>query len=104
MAISFTLSIINRLKKEITETQQRSIDEQKKKEKALSKINQLQRDIKISTSPSDLSSKMSRLSKLKDEINKINLLQVELSKQLVLKNAALKEQISKDQQQQENKN
>lgn len=103
MAISFTSSIINRLKKEITETQQRSIDEQKKKEKALSKINQLQRDIKISTSPSDLSSKMSRLSKLKDEINKINLLQVELSKQLVLKNAALKEQISKDQQQ-ENKN
>lgn len=103
MAISFTLSIINRLKKEITETQQRSIDEQKKKEKALSKINQLQRDIKISSSPSDLSSKMSRLSKLKDEVNKINLLQVELSKQLVIKNAALKEQISKDQQQ-ENKN
>ncbi|MDQ0896845.1 hypothetical protein [Paenibacillus sp. V4I7] len=103
MAISFTLSIINRLKKEIAEIQQRSIDEQKKKEKALSKINQLQRDIKISTSPSDLSSKMSRLSKLKDEINKINLLQVELSKQLVLKNTALKEQIAKDQQQ-ENKN
>ncbi|MDQ0917009.1 hypothetical protein [Paenibacillus sp. V4I5] len=103
MAISFTLSIINRLKKEIAEIQQRSIDEQKKKEKALSKINQLQRDIKISTSPSDLSSKMSRLSKLKYEINKINLLQVELSKQLVLKNTALKEQIAKDQQQ-ENKN
>ncbi|MDF2644411.1 MAG: hypothetical protein K0Q73_216 [Paenibacillus sp.] len=103
MAISFTLSIINRLKKEIAEIQQRSIDEQKKKEKALSKINQLQRDIKISTSPSDLSSKMSRLCKLKDEINKINLLQVELSKQLVLKNTALKEQIAKDQHQ-ENKN
>ncbi|MGO4276444.1 hypothetical protein AB4Z22_42590, partial [Paenibacillus sp. TAF58] len=96
--------IINRLKKEIADTQKRSLDEQKKKDKALSKINQLQRDIKISHSPSDLSSKMSRVSKLKDEINKINLLQVELSKQLVIKNAALKEQISKEQQQQESKN
>ncbi len=37
MAISFTLSIINRLKKEITETEQISNDEQKKRKKHFQK-------------------------------------------------------------------
>ncbi|MEC0228723.1 hypothetical protein [Paenibacillus alba] len=98
MSISFTSSIINRLKKEIAEDQQKSIDEQKKKEKVISKMNQLQRDIKLSNSASDLNSKMSRMNKMKEEIKRIDLSQAALVKQLTAKRAALQEQIAKDQQ------
>ncbi|OPH46949.1 hypothetical protein BC351_13590 [Paenibacillus ferrarius] len=99
MSISFTSSIINRLKKEIAEDQQQSIDEQKKKEKVISKMNQLQRDIKLSNSASDLNSKMSRMNKMKEEIKRIDLSQAALAKQLTAKHAALQEQIAKNQQQ-----
>lgn len=96
MAISFTGSIIARLKKEIADTERELLDRGKKKEKALFKINQLEKDIKLSYSPSDLSSKMTRISKLKAEISKINGLQTTLSKQLVMKKASLNKLLSKD--------
>ncbi|GGA14365.1 hypothetical protein GCM10008018_69100 [Paenibacillus marchantiophytorum] len=99
MSISFTSSIIDRLKKEIADDQQKSSEEQKKKAKVLSKINQLQRDLKLSNSASDLNSKMSRMNKMKEEIKRIDLSQAALSKQLAKNQAALQTQIAKDQQQ-----
>ncbi|BBH24571.1 hypothetical protein Back11_59160 [Paenibacillus baekrokdamisoli] len=96
MAISFTKSIISRLNRELADIQSQSTNEKNKKEKALAKINQLQRDIKLSSSPSDLSSKMSRINKLNEEIKTINRVQADLSKQFVTKTAALKQQLAKD--------
>ncbi|WP_438349312.1 hypothetical protein ACP8HI_01050 [Paenibacillus sp. FA6] len=98
MAISFTRSIVDRLNKEIAEIHDKSLNEKKKAEKALSKINQLQKDMKLSTSAHDLSSKMSRISKLKEDIKQINFLQADLSKQLVTKNTLLNQQLPKVQQ------
>lgn len=95
MAISFTRSIVDRLNKEIAEIHDKSMNEKKKADKALSKINQLQRDMKLSTSAHDLSSKMSRISKLKEDIKQINALQADLSKQLVAKNTLLSQQLPK---------
>lgn len=97
MSISFTRSIVNRLNKEIADIQKQSSNEKQKKEKALSKINQLQRDIQISSSPSDLSNKMTRINKLKEEINQIDRLQANLAKQLANKNATLNQHLSKNQ-------
>lgn len=92
MAISFTSSIITRLNKEIAELQTQSSNEKRKKEKALAKIKQLQKDSKISKSHSDLSSKMTQIKKLTDEVARITKLQTELTKQLDQKNAQLKQQ------------
>ncbi|MGF7046877.1 seryl-tRNA synthetase [Paenibacillus sp. DS2015] len=92
MAISFTKSIVDRLNKEIAEIHIKSDNEKKKAEKALSKINQLQKDMELSTSAHDLSSKMSRISKLKANIQQINFLQADLSQQLVTKTAILNQQ------------
>ncbi|NEW07065.1 hypothetical protein GK047_13720 [Paenibacillus sp. SYP-B3998] len=99
MSISFTQAIITRLNSDIADIQMKSKNEKKKKDKALSKINQLQRDIKISSSPSDLSSKMSRISKLKEEVNTCIRLEADLAKQLVSKHAELKKHLSKTPQQ-----
>jgi hypothetical protein len=98
MPISFTHSVISGLKKQIAEIHDKSSHEKKKEEKALSKINQLQRDMKLSTSAHDLSSKMSRISKLKEDIKQTNTLQADLSKQLAIKTAALNLQLSKEPQ------
>lgn len=98
MGISFTRSIINQLNKEIAEIQTKSSEEKKKIENAQSKINQLQRDVKLSTSAHDLNSKLSRINKLKENIKQSNRLLTELSKQLSIKNKALDQQLAKNQE------
>ncbi|KRE32659.1 hypothetical protein [Paenibacillus sp. Soil522] len=95
MSISFTTSITSRLKREIAELQKQSFNDKNKKEKALSKIKQLQKNIKMSSSPSDLSSKMTQITKLNGEVARIDASQADLAKQLAAKNAELRQQLAK---------
>ena len=104
MSISFTKAIVTRWQKEIDDIESKSVNEKNKKEKAQSKINQLQRDMKLSQSHSDLSSKMTRINKLNEEIKTSNRTQAELSKQLVTKKASLKQHLAKDPSQEEANN
>jgi predicted nucleic acid-binding Zn-ribbon protein len=101
MSINFTKAIVNRLQQEIADIESKSMNEKNKKEKAQSKINQLQRDMKLSQSHSDLSSKMTRINKLNEEIKNINRIQADLSKQLVMKKTSLKQHLAKEPQQEE---
>ncbi|MCR8631227.1 hypothetical protein [Paenibacillus radicis (ex Xue et al. 2023)] len=93
MSINFTKAIVNRLQREIAEIESKSINEKNKKDKAQSKINQLQRDMKLSQSHSDLSSKMTRINKLNEEIKTINRVQADLAKQLLTKKASLQQHL-----------
>lgn len=102
MSISFTTSITSRLKREIAEMQKQSANDKSKKEKALSKIKQLQKNIKMSSSPSDLSSKMTQITKLNDEVARIDASQADLAKQLAAKNAELRQQLAKIKQRESN--
>lgn len=95
MSISFTKAITNQLQQEIAAIESKIVNEKKKIEKAQSKINQLQRDMKLSQSHSDLSSKMTRINKLNEEIKNTNRLHADLSKQLVTKKTSLKQQQAK---------
>jgi predicted nucleic acid-binding Zn-ribbon protein len=95
MSISFTKAITNQLQQEIAAIESKIVNEKKKIEKAQSKINQLQRDMKLSQSHSDLSSKMTRINKLNEEIKNMNRLQADLSKQLVTKKTSFKQQQAK---------
>ncbi|SDS08314.1 hypothetical protein SAMN05444162_0694 [Paenibacillaceae bacterium GAS479] len=95
MSISFTSSIISRLKREIADIQKQSTDDKIKREKALSKIKQLQKNLKMSSSPSDLSSKMTQITKLTEKAAKIEASQIVLAKQLAAKNAELRQQLAK---------
>ncbi|MZQ81183.1 hypothetical protein GQF01_03485 [Paenibacillus sp. 5J-6] len=101
MSISFTKAITNQLQQEIAAIESKIITEKKKKDKAQSKINQLQRDMKLSQSHSDLSSKMSRINKLNEEIKNNDRMQADLSKQLASKKTSLKQQQAKQPLQEE---
>lgn len=96
MSINFAKAIVNRLQREIADIESKSMNEKNKKEKAQSKINQLQKDMKLSQSHSDLSSKMTRINKLNEEIKTINRIQADLSKQLVTKKTSLKQHLGKE--------
>ncbi|OMF34665.1 hypothetical protein BK133_11685 [Paenibacillus sp. FSL H8-0548] len=98
MSISFTTSIISRLKREIADLQKQSVNDKSKKEKALSKIKQLQKSVKLSSSPTDLSSKMSQITKLTDEAARLDASMTAAVKQLAAKNAELRQQLSKEHQ------
>ncbi|QGQ93858.1 hypothetical protein EHS13_02520 [Paenibacillus psychroresistens] len=98
MSINFTKAIVNLLQREVADIESKSIHEMNKKEKAQSKVKQLQRDVKLSQSPSDLSSKMTRINKLNEEIKNITRIQADLAKQLVLKKTSLKQHLTKDSQ------
>jgi chromosome segregation ATPase len=89
MAISFTKSVSGRLNQEIADMESNMTELKKKREKASVKINQLEKDCKLSTSPSDLSSKMSRINKLQEDIKKFTRLQAELSKEMAKKKSTL---------------
>jgi hypothetical protein len=102
MSINFTKAIVNLLQREIADIESKSMHEKNKKEKAQSKIKQLQRDIKLSQSHNDLSSKMTRVNKLNEEIKNINRIQADLTKQLETKKASLKQQLAKPQQEESN--
>lgn len=95
MSISFTTSITSRLKREIAELQKQSFNDKNKREKALSKIKQLQKNMKMSSSPSDLSSKMTQITKLNGEVARIDASLADLAKQLAAKNAELRQQLAK---------
>lgn len=96
MSISFTTSIITRLNREIADAQKKSADDKRKKEKSLAKIKQLQKNIKVSSSPSDLSSKLTQINKLNEEVTRIDRSQADLSKLLLIKKAELEKYKSKD--------
>ncbi|NQX58322.1 hypothetical protein [Paenibacillus qinlingensis] len=95
MAISFTKTIVAQLKKEIAELESKLLNEKKKIEKAQAKINQVRRDMKLSQSHSDLSSKMSRVNKLNEEMKTSDRLQKDIMKELTAKKAALKLNLDK---------
>lgn len=95
MAISFTRSLITQLEKEIAELHTLMGEQKKKREKAESKINQLKRDQQRSQSANDLSNKITRENKLKKEIEQIDVLLVQSSKQLAEKKALLEKQRAK---------
>ncbi|AIQ35792.1 hypothetical protein R50345_14865 [Paenibacillus sp. FSL R5-0345] len=90
MAINFTKPMINKFQQEITELENKIKNTQNKKEKSKFKINQLEQDMKFSKSHTDLSSKMTRIKKLNDEVKTLNRLQSDLSKELTAKKNALK--------------
>ncbi|WP_138755107.1 hypothetical protein [Paenibacillus sinopodophylli] len=98
MSISFTTSIISRLKREIADLQKQASTGKSKKEKSLAKIKQLQKSVKLSSSPTDLSSKMSQITKLNEEVVRLDTAQLTIAKQLTAKNAELRQQLAKDQQ------
>lgn len=98
MSISFTTSIISRLKREIADLQKQSVHDKSKKEKALAKIKQLQKSVKLSSSPTDLSSKMSQITKLTDEAARLDASLTAAVKQLAAKNAELRQQQAKEKQ------
>ncbi|KRE59765.1 hypothetical protein ASL11_26470 [Paenibacillus sp. Soil750] len=95
MAISFTKTIVTQLTKEIADLESKQVNAKKKKEQAQAKINQIQRDMKLSQSHSDLSSKMSRVNKLNEEIKTSDRLQKDTAKELAAKKAALKLNLAK---------
>jgi predicted nucleic acid-binding Zn-ribbon protein len=90
MAINFNKPMITKLQQEITELESKIKNTQNKKEKSKFKINQLEQDMKFSKSHTDLSSKMSRIKKLNDEIKTLNRMQSDLSKALTAKKNSLK--------------
>jgi predicted nucleic acid-binding Zn-ribbon protein len=90
MAINFNKPMITKLQQEITELENKIKNTQNKKEKSKFKINQLEQDMKFSKSHTDLSSKMSRIKKLNDEIKSLNRTQSDLSKELTAKKNSLK--------------
>lgn len=98
MSISFTTSIISRLKREIADLQKQSANDKTKRDKALAKIKQLQKSSKLSSSPSDLSSKLTQITKLTEEAARIDASQAAAAKQLAAKNAELRQQLAKEQQ------
>ncbi|WP_143088689.1 hypothetical protein [Paenibacillus algorifonticola] len=68
--------------------------EKNKSIKAQAKLKQLQKDSKKSSLPSDLSSKLTRINKLNEEIAESAKKQAELSRQLVYKKSELKKHSS----------
>ncbi|MDH6368688.1 hypothetical protein CA600_02185 [Paenibacillus sp. VTT E-133280] len=90
MAINFNKPMITKLQQEITELESKIKNTQNKKEKSKFKINQLEQDMKFSKSHTDLSSKMSRIKKLNDEVKNLNRTQSDLSKELTAKKNSLK--------------
>ncbi|WP_219835449.1 hypothetical protein [Paenibacillus sp. R14(2021)] len=101
MPISFTKALIHQLEREIADIESRSMDAKNKIERAQSKRKQLQRDMKLSQSHSDLSSKMTRMNKLDEEIKSAQRLQAELFKQAAAKKHTLEQQLAKTPRQQE---
>jgi len=97
----FTKAIVTRLKSEIADIETKTINEKRKQEKAESKINQLQKDMKLSKTHSELNNKMARMNKLNEEIKTAKRSQADLSKQLSAKKASLKQHVDKESKQEQ---
>ncbi|EAT4397940.1 molecular chaperone Tir, partial [Salmonella enterica subsp. enterica serovar Enteritidis] len=67
MSISTTMSNINRIQKDIASLQKQLSDEQRKEAQLSGKINQIKRSVTKSTSLSTLNSKMSEISRHKND-------------------------------------
>ncbi|MFB9324396.1 hypothetical protein ACFFSY_00380 [Paenibacillus aurantiacus] len=96
MGISFTRSLIDRLTREIAELETTIRGHQQKRKKTLGKINQLQRDQKLSQSASDLSSKITRENKQRKEIEQLDMELAQMAKALKEKQALLAAQRGKN--------
>lgn len=98
MSINFTKAVIGQLQREIADIESIAGNLKQKKNKAQAKIKQLQRDMKLSQSSSDLSSKLTRVTKQNDEIQSIGRALAELDKQLAAKKSLLQQQLAKSAQ------
>ncbi|MCM3630997.1 hypothetical protein M3194_27090 [Paenibacillus glycanilyticus] len=95
MSISFTSSIISRLKREITEIERQIANDKSKIAKMNAKIKQLQKDAKDHSSPAE-QSKLTQIKKLNAQAAQLTDMQTDLAKQLSVKNAELRLQLAKD--------
>jgi hypothetical protein len=94
MSISFTTSIINRLKREITELERQIVNDKNKIAKMNAKIKQLQKD-SLAAAPAADQSKLTQIKKLTAQAAQLTDMQTELAKQLSVKNAELRLQLAK---------
>lgn len=95
MSISFTSSIISRLKREITEIERQIVHDKSKMAKINAKIKQLQKDKPDASLPAD-QSKLTQIKKLSAQAVQLTESQTDLAKQLSVKNAELRLQLAKD--------
>ncbi|SFF28311.1 hypothetical protein SAMN05216378_5767 [Paenibacillus catalpae] len=95
MSISFTSSIISRLKREITEIERQIVNDKNKIAKINAKVKQLQKDTTEGSSPAD-QSKLTQIKKLSAQAAQLADMQADLAKQLSVKNAELRLQLAKD--------
>ncbi|AZN41212.1 hypothetical protein [Paenibacillus albus] len=96
MSINFTKAIVSKLQRDIADIESNIVSEKNKLKKAQAKIKQLERDMKLSQSHNDLSSKMTRINKLTEEIKISTHSQADLNKQLASKKASLNQHQSKE--------
>ena len=89
MSISSVTSIISRLQSEISIIAAKMSQETKKEVAIYSRINQIQRSITKSTSPSSLSRKLSEIERKQKEIASISVTKAALAKKESDKNKAL---------------
>lgn len=92
MAISFTSSVDRSVGAGDCRYTENVTTQKKKRQQQLAKIKQIQRDQKLSQSASDLSSKISRETKLKKEVEAIDVLLAQAAKQLAEKQQRLAQQ------------
>ncbi|NIK72411.1 hypothetical protein EV294_11630 [Paenibacillus sp. BK033] len=95
MSISFTSSIISRLKRDIAEIERQIVQDKSKIAKINAKIKQLQTDKPEGSSPAD-QSKMTQIKKLSAQAVQLAESQTGLAKQLSVKNAELRLQLAKE--------
>ncbi|ACS99734.1 hypothetical protein [Paenibacillus sp. JDR-2] len=95
MSISFTSSIISRLKRDIAELEQQIVHDKSKLAKINAKIKQLQKDKLDGSSPAD-QSKITQIKKLSAQAVQLTESQTGLAKQLSVKNAELRLQSAKE--------
>ncbi|MCK9857060.1 hypothetical protein [Paenibacillus sp. ATY16] len=94
MSISFTSSIISRLKRDIAEIDRQIVQNKSKAAKINAKIKQLQKDKPDGSSPAD-QSKLTQIKKLSAQADQLTESQTDLAKQLSVKNAELRLQLAK---------
>ncbi|WP_201008409.1 hypothetical protein [Paenibacillus glycanilyticus] len=95
MSISFTSSIISRLKRDIAEIDRQIVQNKSKAAKINAKIKQLQKDKPDGSSPAD-QSKLTQIKKLGAQADQLTESQSDLAKQLSVKNAELRLQLAKE--------
>lgn len=101
MSISSNQNAVNRIQLDLANLQKKLAEESKREAQIIDKINQVQRSITKSTSPSTLSSKLSQISRFNDDISKCNVRKADLSTKIASKTSELhryKNQLAKDEE------